>query len=118
MRKRRDTISSDFAAPSASIAISDILGCKWTVVVLRNIAVGVNRPGALTKQIAGLSTKVLNERVKKLVRYRIITKSVFNELPPRVEYRLTALGQKIIRVLAELDKIDLSLAHEPRGKAN
>lgn len=109
MKKRRENFSEGLVTTSISVTIEEILGCKWTVIVLRSIAAGFNRPGALTKQIAGLSTKVLNERLRKLLRYGIITKRVFNELPPRVEYRLTSLGRRITAVLSELDKIELSL---------
>lgn len=93
-----------------SRVIEDILGCKWTVVVLRSIAGGVHRPGALTKRIPGLSPKVLNERLRKLLRYSIISREVFNEIPPKVEYRLTPLGKRISKVLSDLEKIEAELS--------
>jgi DNA-binding HxlR family transcriptional regulator len=109
MKKKADNFSQNLTTTSISVTIEEILGCKWTVIVLRYIAAGISRPGALTKQIPGLSTKVLNERLRKLLRYGVITKRVFNELPPRVEYRLTALGRRITAVLSELDKIEFRL---------
>lgn len=94
---------------STSRLLEDILGCKWTVVVLRNIADGTTRPGALTRKIRGLTAKVLNERLRKLLRYEIISRKVFSEIPPKVEYHLTPLGNKISRVIAELEKIESEL---------
>lgn len=89
--------------------IEDILGCKWTVAVLRSISRGIVRPGELTRHIPGISTKVLNERLKKLMRYSIISRKTFNQIPPKVEYRLTALGRRITAVLRALEKIELDL---------
>lgn len=92
-----------------SRVIEDVLGCKWTVVVLRAIANGTNRPGVLTRTISGLSAKVLNQRLRKLLRYSIISRKVFNEIPPKVEYALTPLGRRIAKVLTELDRIENDL---------
>jgi len=92
-----------------SRVIEDILGCKWTVVVLRSIASGVSRPGALTRQIPGLSAKVLNERLRKLIRYSIISREIFNEIPPKVEYSLTPLGRRVAKILSDLEKIEADL---------
>ncbi len=46
--------------------LEDILGCKWSLSVLRLVRDGVRRPGAMQKAVDGLSTKVLNERLRKL----------------------------------------------------
>lgn len=105
-RKKEGKIKTD---RGTSRVIEDILGCKWTVVVIRGIAGGTTRPGALRKKISGLSAKVLNERLRKLLRYSVISRKVFNEIPPKVEYRLTPLGRKITKVLSDLDKIELDL---------
>lgn len=85
--------------------VEDIVGCKWSLLVLKLIRDGVNRPGAMRKSIAGLSTKVLNERLRKLMRFGIVERSVFPEIPPRVEYRLTEYGRKFSALLEGVDTL-------------
>jgi DNA-binding HxlR family transcriptional regulator len=88
-----------------SIMVEDIVGCKWSLSVLKMVRDGVNRPGAMHKSIAGLSTKVLNERLRKLMRFGILEKMVFPEIPPRVEYRLTEFGRKFSALLENIDTL-------------
>jgi DNA-binding HxlR family transcriptional regulator len=86
-------------APSIRAIVEDVVGCKWTLHVLAQVRAGVNRPGALVRTAEGLTTKVLNERLAKLVRYGVLEKQSFPEVPPRVEYSLTALGERLNGVL-------------------
>jgi len=79
--------------------VEDVVGCKWTLHVLAEVRGGVNRPGALVRTADGLTTKVLNERLAKLVRYGVLEKQSFPEVPPRVEYSLTPLGERLNGVL-------------------
>lgn len=78
--------------------IADVLKCKWTLAILDAIARGVNRPGRLERELPGLTTKVLNERIRKLERYGILVRKVYPEVPPRVEYEFTPRGERL-RVL-------------------
>jgi DNA-binding HxlR family transcriptional regulator len=96
------------AAPlSVSRMVEDIVGCKWSLAVLGAVREGVCRPGAMEHAIEGLSKKVLNERLNKLVRYGILEKQAYPELPPRVEYRFTPFGDKfygLLRGIAALQR--------------
>lgn len=76
------------------------MGCKWSVTVLALITSGVSRPGAMQRRVRGLTAKVLNERLKKLLRFGIIDRQMFAEVPPRVEYRLTTFGKRFNSVIA------------------
>ena len=100
------------SAPLESI-IEGCLGCKWTIHVLGQIRKGVNRPGAIERSIPGLTAKVLTERLVKLVDFGLLEKKVFAEVPPRVEYALTAFGSRVADVLDELEKIRRDFA--PKG---
>jgi len=91
--------------PSVSEIFEQCLGCKWTLHVLGQIRRGVNRPGQLERTADGLTTKVLNERLVKLVRFGIIEKQSYPEVPPRVEYSLTAFGQRFIEILDQIDEL-------------
>jgi DNA-binding HxlR family transcriptional regulator len=60
-------ISSDLGkARGAYERLEQVIGCKWSVSVLEAVRLGVSRPGALEKRIAGISTKVLSERLRRL----------------------------------------------------
>ncbi|GIW43793.1 MAG: hypothetical protein KatS3mg077_1075 [Candidatus Binatia bacterium] len=91
--------------PAAHEILQDILGCKWTIEVLRAVQRGECRPGQLQRAIPGLTTKVMNERLRKLVRYGILQRKVFAEVPPRVEYRLTPRGRSLTPLIRQLDRI-------------
>jgi DNA-binding HxlR family transcriptional regulator len=88
--------------------IEDIVGCKWSLTVLGLVAAGVRRPGEMQRRTPGLSAKVLNERLRKLLRFGIIDREVFAEVPPRVEYRLTDFGRRFEGVLREIALLDVS----------
>jgi len=86
--------------------VEDIVGCKWSLTVLSLVADGVSRPGTMRKRVAGLTAKVLNERLQKLLRFGIIEREIFAEVPPRVEYRLTAFGKRFNGVLEQIAALD------------
>ena len=90
--------------------VEDIIGCKWSLTVIDLIRSGVNRPGAMRRSVLGLSTKVLNERLQKLLRYGIARKTIFPESPPRVEYDLTELGEEFVLVLDAIEKLEERIA--------
>lgn len=93
------------APPNVSRMVEDVVGCKWSLAVLGAVRGGVNRPGAMEHAIDGLSKKVLNERLGKLVRFGILNKHVYPEVPPRVEYTLTPFGRKFCGVLDGIDAL-------------
>src|SRR6266705_706300 len=89
--------------------LEDVIGCRWTISVLRAVAAGVNRPGALQRHIAGISTKVLTDRLRHFTRAGIFERVQFPEIPPRVEYRLTTFGQKFLGLLKEVERLQAEL---------
>lgn len=86
--------------------LEDVVGCKWSVSVLQAVAAGVTRPGALERYIAGISTKVLSERLRKLSAYGVLSKQVYAEVPPRTEYALSPIGQKLVHIIEQLKGLD------------
>jgi DNA-binding HxlR family transcriptional regulator len=91
---------------SAARMVEDIIGCKWSLTVLRLISDGVQRPGAMQRKTPGLSAKVLNERLRKLLRFGVISRRIYAEVPPRVEYRLTPFGRRFSVVLRQITALD------------
>lgn len=97
--------------------VDDIVGCKWSLAVLGSIRAGTRRPGAIERSIVGLSTKVLNERLRKLQRFGIISRRSFSEVPPRVEYRLTRFGSRFATLLDGVERLQRSLDESPAKRA-
>lgn len=85
--------------------VESIIGCKWSLSVLQLLRDGINRPGEMQRQVEGLTTKVLNERLAKLSRYGIIDKTVYPESPPRVEYRFTEFGSKFLEIIDVVNRL-------------
>ena len=85
--------------------VEEILGCKWAVVIIGLIKDGVKRPGAMTKSVQGLSAKVLNERLNKMVQTGVLEKHSYPEIPPRVEYEFTEFGKRLIKILKDLEDL-------------
>lgn len=95
--------------PNAKRMVENIIRCKWSLSVIALIRQGVNRPGAIERSVEGLTTKVLNERLRKLVRFRVLEKTIFAEVPPRVEYNLTDFGKKFISILDAIESLEEEL---------
>jgi DNA-binding HxlR family transcriptional regulator len=74
----------------------DILGCKWSSTVLQLVRQGICRPGLMERSTEGLTTKVLNERLRKPTNYKILQRLAYPEIPPRVEYYLTPFGENLL----------------------
>jgi DNA-binding HxlR family transcriptional regulator len=83
----------------------DCLGCKWTIHLLTQIRDGTNRPSTLVKTKKGLTTKVLNECLTRLVQFGVVEKLTYSELPPRVEYHLTSFGQEFAEILDQIEAL-------------
>lgn len=94
--------------------VETIYGCKWSLTVYQLLANGINRPGAMVRSVDGLTAKVLNECLQKNTKFGILERVSYNEVPPRVEYKVTQFGSKFIRILDELEK----LQNEIDGNSN
>ena len=80
---------------------------------------GVDRPGALEKNITGISTKVLSERLRKLTAYGLLHQEKFKELPPRTVYSLTRKGKRLVDIVHKIHELDAEEAKvQPGGPAN
>ena len=79
-----------------------IIGNKWTALILRDLASGPKRFSELEKSVGNINPRTLSQRLDELTQHSIITKQSFNEVPPRVEYTLTTKGQDLIPVLRQM----------------
>jgi len=92
--------------------VEAIYGCKWSLTVYQLLASGINRPGEMVRSVDGLTTKVLNECLRKNMGFGIVERVAYNEVPPRVEYVVTPFGKKFIRILDGLEKLQSEIESE------
>jgi DNA-binding HxlR family transcriptional regulator len=98
---RRSGTSAFLKAPGSGLVIM-LLADKWTIPVIHSLARGVKRTGVLRKELAGVSQKMLTQTLRRLEEHGFVERTVFPVVPPRVQYRLTALGQSINEPLARI----------------
>ena len=91
------------------VLLEDVIGCRWSLSVLRAVASGVHRPGALEHHVRGISAKVLADRLKTFTRAGIFERIAHAEIPPRVEYRLTEFGRKFLGLTREVERLQAEL---------
>ena len=80
----------------------EIIGNKWTALILRDLASGPKRFGELEKSVGSINPRTLSQRLDDLENCGIITKQSFHEVPPRIEYTLTEKGKDLIPVLRQM----------------
>jgi DNA-binding HxlR family transcriptional regulator len=95
----------DSVKTQQEISYEHLIGCKWSKQLLWHIAEGTERPGALTRSIKGLTTKVQSECLRKMVRLGVVERQDFAEIPPRVEYKVTDTGLKLLEVYKSLQTL-------------
>ena len=94
-----------FPRSPCPLAVSlDILGDKWSMLVIRDLFRGVARYNEFLKSPEGVTTNILAERLKRLEEHGLITKSAYQENPVRYEYALTKKGRALGPALREIAK--------------
>ncbi|MCS7239132.1 MAG: helix-turn-helix transcriptional regulator [Thermoguttaceae bacterium] len=101
--------------------VEDLLACKWSTALLSLLADGEKRPSQLLRCCPGLSPKVMNERLKKMVGFRLVNRFVYGEKPPiRVVYKLTPLGMRLAAIVREIEQLQSELDRglfKPEGES-
>ena len=76
-----------------------LISDKWKVLILRDLMSGARRFGELKRSLGAVSQKVLTAQLRQMEDSGLLTRTVYPEVPPRVEYRLTDLGRSLKPVL-------------------
>ena len=76
-----------------------LIGDKWKVLILRDLLPGTKRFGELKKSVGNVSQKVLTAQLRAMEESGLLTRTVYPEVPPRVEYSLTELGLSLKPIL-------------------
>lgn len=86
--------------------VETVMGCKWSLTVLDLVARGIVRPGEMERSIEGLTAKVLNDCLRRLVEFKVLEKRSYPEIPPRVEYGFTEFGRRFGAALDVMDALE------------
>lgn len=79
-----------------------VIGGKWKPIIFMRLSHGVNRFGILSRSIDGISKNMLTRELRELESHKIISRKIFPEIPPRVEYSITKKGKTLIPVFEKL----------------
>lgn len=80
----------------------DVIGGRWTTLVVRELLGGTRRFSELRGALSGVSPKTLTERLRALEEAGVLERTVYPEVPPRVEYALTGRGRALEPVIAAM----------------
>ena len=105
MNTNKKLITRKNAPNKSARMVETIYGCKWSLTVYQLLAEDINRPGEMVRNVEGLTTKVLNECLRKNMEFGILERVVFDESPPHVEYKVTPFGKKFMRILDDLEAL-------------
>lgn len=110
--KRKDELPDCPVATTVSL-----IGSKWKLLILRNLLSRPWRFNELQKNLEGISQKVLTDSLRSLEEDSIITRTVFPEVPPRVEYALSEFGEQMRPILKEMEKFGNDYKKQCSGQA-
>lgn len=79
-----------------------VIGGRWKVLILRELFGGTQRFSALNRALPGITQKMLTQQLRELEEDGIVHRQVYQQVPPRVEYSLTSLGQTLYPVLKSM----------------
>ena len=81
-----------------------LISNKWKVLIIRDLLDGTKRFSELKKSINNISQKVLTSNLREMEENNLLTRKVYPEIPPRVEYTLTDIGYSLKTLLDDMDK--------------
>lgn len=91
--------------PECPVATTvSLIGNKWKLLIIRNLRVRPWRFNELQKDLDGISQKVLTDNLRSMEQDGIITRTVYPEVPPRVEYALSELGESMNPIIESMQK--------------
>jgi DNA-binding HxlR family transcriptional regulator len=91
-----------YLAKCPSRTVLDLLGSKWTVLIVPSLATAPVRFGELRRRLHGITQKSLTQALRNLERDGLVIRTVYPTIPPRVEYSLTDLGREAVALLESM----------------
>jgi DNA-binding HxlR family transcriptional regulator len=100
-REARTYASQEFCPVARTL---DVVGERWTMLVLRELSWGRKRFSELLEALAGISTNLLSDRLKRLEENGMVERVFYSDHPPRAQYKLTSKGKAFVPVLIAMRK--------------
>ena len=100
------------------IVAMKVFGAKWKPCIIDAISRGIKRPSELHREITSTSPRVIDMQLSELVTYGVVSKQIQPGFPLCVEYSLTAMGESIVPVLAQLNEWGLKNKEIVQKKAH
>lgn len=113
----RDLKCDVFLADCPARKVLSLLAEKWTLLVVHALSERTYRTAELRRRIGGVSEKMLIQALRRLEQHGLVARTSYPEVPPRVEYALTPLGQSLSSVVRTLDRWVEANAFEVAGWA-
>ncbi|WP_199565487.1 winged helix-turn-helix transcriptional regulator [Spongiactinospora rosea] len=82
----------------------EILGGRWKLSIVSKLLLGTHRFGELRREMNGITQRMLTRQLRELEEDGIVSRTVYREVPPRVEYSLTDTGRRLERIVHLLDE--------------
>jgi DNA-binding HxlR family transcriptional regulator len=113
------TMNAVHTAESCSVAAcAEIIGAKWTALLVHDLSEGPRRFTELEHSLPGISPRTLSERLRVLEAEGIVSRQCYNEAPPRVEYELTGKGEALLPIIDAMRDFGHSwMSHEGHDHA-
>ena len=100
--------------PECPVATTvQLIDSKWKLLILRNLLVRPSRFNELRKGLDGISQKVLTDSLRSMEEDGIITRTVYPEVPPRVEYALSELGESMRPIIKAMESFGINYKNRP-----
>jgi DNA-binding HxlR family transcriptional regulator len=96
--------ANPYVATCPSRSILALIGSKWAMLIICTLTKGPTRTGALKRRIDGVSQKMLTQTLRDLERHGIVQRIDYAEVPPRVEYKLTRMGESLSKLLRQMEE--------------
>jgi DNA-binding HxlR family transcriptional regulator len=104
IRSKTNTMAQQKLQTNALSYCMDLIGGKWKPIILFHISKGINRFNKLFNEIEGINRQMLSKQLKELEKSGILERTLFPEIPPRVEYTLTPLGKSLMTVVQAMNR--------------
>ncbi len=104
VRSKIITMTQQKSHTNALSYCMDMIGGKWKPVILFHVSKGINRFNKLFNEIEGINRQMLSKQLKELEKSGVLERTLFSEIPPRVEYTLTPLGKSLMTVVQAMNR--------------
>ena len=81
-----------------------IIGGKWKLPIIKRLTTGTKRYNELFRELEGVTQRMLTKQLRELEGDNILSRKIYPEIPPKVEYSLTSAGKELHTVILELEK--------------